>query len=216
MALMMSACVKEGPEGKQGAKGEQGERGATGAQGEQGPAGPQGATGATGPAGPQGPAGATGATGATGPQGPAGVAGNANVTMYHYGSRTFSYTTTYDFPVNTANVDKSLIYAYFQQSINGAWQHAQGMGYDSFYEITVYIDCGSPNSGYRVQLKNVGATTNYTTNVTWHNFRIIVVPASNIITLTGVSGTSASKSAVPPIDFSNYAAVAEYYGLPVD
>ena len=47
MAMMISACTKEGPEGKQGAKGAKGERGERGERGLQGETGPQD------PAGPQ-------------------------------------------------------------------------------------------------------------------------------------------------------------------
>ena len=172
VAMLMACTPEDGPKGEKGDKGDKGEQGQTG---------------------PVGPA---------GPQGPQGIPGNAGVMMYTYGTRTFSQTTTYEFPVNSTDLRNSLVYAYFNTT--GSWQYAQGIGYNAQYEIQVYLDGGTPNSGYRVLLRNVGATTMYTANVTWQAFRIIVVPipAANIIT----------RSAA--VDFNNYSEVAEYFGLP--
>jgi hypothetical protein len=55
-------------------------------------------------------------------------------------------------------------------------------------------------------LHNPGTTTLYPTKVTWYGFKILVVPipAANITEVKGA----------PAVDYSNYAEVAKYYGLP--
>ena len=186
MALIISACTKEGPEGKQGERGAQGERGERGEQGIQG---------IQGPAGPQGP---------QGEQGPEGVAGNAGVMMYTWGSRNFTYQTSYLFPcASKEEIDNSLFYAYYKDTTDD-WFPAIGIGFDA-YLIRYTLSYSSPNGNFNVDLLTTDGLNYYTPQVTWHAFRLIVVPipTANIIT----------RSAAPPVDFSNYAAVAEYYGL---
>ena len=179
-----------------------------------------GKDGATGPTGAQGPAGATGATGATGAQGnqgPQGIAGNAGVTMYTYGSRTFTTNTIYEFPVHYNDVSNSLIYAYFRPAADNTWYPAPGL-FAIIYEVSCfYAPKGSLETGITqafIYLHKLDRTP-YTTPVTWAAFRIIVVPipADNITTLAGTLGAG-SKSAA--LDYSNYNEVAKYYGLPTN
>lgn len=73
LAVVFTACEKEGPAGPQG---EQGTSGPKGEKGDPGATGPRGATGATGP---RGETGATGPRGPAGPKGDKGDPGTANV-----------------------------------------------------------------------------------------------------------------------------------------
>ena len=165
--------------------------------------GKDGATGATGPAGP------AGQTGPAGPQGPQGIEGNAGVKMYTFGSRTFSRYTDYAFPVPYEEASKSFIYSYFRPYGTEAWIYAPGI-YSPYYEVRSSIN----DRRIAITLINFDGST-YTTSVTWAEFRIIVVPipAENIIEVAG-AGSSSSKGAAP--DYSNYAEVAAYYGLPTE
>jgi len=155
--------------------------------------------GAQGPAGPAGPKGETGATGAT---------GNAGVMMYSYGEREFTYATYYYYPA-TLDIDKYLVYAYYQTLSSPGWFFAQGLNISPRYEVVCYIY----NYSFGISLRNVPENGSYYPNtVTWEGFRIVVVPIpdANITTVAGAA--TASKGAAP--DYSNYAEVAKYYGLP--
>ena len=149
-----------------------------------------------------------GTNGAPGAQGPQGTPGNAGVMMYTYGERTFPTFQNYIFPVTLAEASKSLIYAYFQPSELGAWFCAPGRC-DTYYEVTTSIN----DERIAVRLINITTGADYNTPVTWSGFRIIVVPIpdSNITTLATAPATASKGAAV---DYSNYAEVAKYYGLP--
>ena len=183
MALMMSACVKEGPAGERGAKGEQGERGATGAQGAQGERGERGE------------------------RGEQGIPGNAGVMMYVYGERTFTGVTEYSLPLTAEEIENSLIYAYYRQTIYDTWMFANGIGYGAVYEIqsSIYYNEDDESYMFNVFLHKYPGGGYYVNEITWQAFKIIVVPIpeGNIIT----------RSAAPAIDFSNYSEVAAYYGF---
>jgi len=153
--------------------------------------------------------GKNGTDGAPGAQGPQGTPGNAGVMMYTYGTKTFTSAAYYYYPA-TLDIDKYLIYAYYQTSASTTgWFFAQGLNINPLYEIVSYIY----NYSFAVSLRNVPENGSYYPNaVTWLGFRIVVVPIpdANITTLA-TAPASASKGA---LDYSNYAAVAKYYGLP--
>ena len=196
---LLCACSKP-KDGIDGAKGETGQQGQQGQQGERGERGERGETGATGAQGAQGERGPAGATGAQGPQG---IAGNAGVMMYTYGSETFDWATFYEIPITFAEVQKSLIYAYYLDLsfFVELWFPVPGANgtYTSYFNLQFLDD----NTIMNIRLYNYDGTE-YTTAVTWDAFRIIVVPIpeENII----------ARSA--GLDYSNYKEVAEYYGLP--
>ena len=167
--------------------------------GKDGAQGPAGATGPAGPAGPQGP---------QGPAGPTGEAGNAGVMAYTWGTKTFTTSTSYQFPSEVS--PNSLFYAYYTPgggtTGNVEWYAIPGRAQN--YDIQGYVYRLIPSAAlsYNIQLYNVAATTAYTTPVTWSNFRVIVVPIP--------AGNITQMSVKPAIDYSNYAEVAAYYGLP--
>jgi len=177
--------------------------------GKDGAPGEQGATGAQGPAGAQGP------QGEAGPQGIPGIAGNAGVTMYTYGSRNSAGIAVigYNISIGKEEVNNSLIHAYYGTG--------NPDGSVSWYSVP-----GSyllPDVTIAVTLTEIKAYSDWCQFAVWCRyldgepildftfdmFRIIVVPIpeSNIVALS-----SAVKSA--SIDWSNYAEVAKYYGLP--
>jgi len=179
-------------------KPEDGKDGAQGPAGPAGPAGTNGTNGATGPAGPAGP---------VGPVGPIGEAGNAGVIMYTYGSRTFDRSTTYSsIPLTREEAGKSLFYAYYTTSPTaGYWFTVPSINNASGYQIvSAFTLDDDDNWMCEITLYNFPAGGLYTPDVTWAAFRVIVVPIpdANIF----------AKSAAP--DYSNYAEVAKYYGLP--
>ena len=160
-----------------------------------------GKDGASGPAGPKGD------KGEQGPAGPQGVEGNAGVMMYTYGERTFYQAAQYNYPVNSVNPAKSLIYAYYLPSGSATWCFAPGIFLHG-YEVRCYIN---PNS-FNVSLFNYPAGTHHTAEVTWEEFRLVVVPIPDAnITQLATAPASTSKGT---LDYTNYAEVAKYYGLP--
>ena len=149
-----------------------------------------------------------GTDGAKGEQGPQGTPGNAGVMMYTYGSRVINYGTYYNYPA-TLDIDKYLIYAYYKPYSGDPWRFAPGFNTSPLYQVVCYIY----STRLAVDLRNVPENGSaYSTPTTWLGFRIVVVPIpdANITTLA-TAPASASKGA---LDYSNYAAVAKYYGLP--
>ena len=158
--------------------------------------------------GPEGQKGKQGDKGEQGPTGPQGIPGNAGVMMYVWeGPITFSGDYIFDISFLTEEqIRNSTFYAFYFNDypesfpIPGkGWNPIIGEWYDTSYHINLeesYID---------VWLFEVGTKTYYSKNVTWEEFRLIVVPIP--------SGNIITRSA-PAIDFSNYSEVAAYYGLP--
>ena len=136
--------------------------------------------------------------------------------MYTYGSRTFTQFTYYDFPVPYADAQKCLIYAYYKTSLSGdSWYSVPGLMDAAYYETYSWIYSNGTSTRIRIVLRKASDRTAYTTAETWTAFKIIVVPipAENITELASAGGSS-SKGSAP--DYSNYAEVAEYYGLPTE
>jgi len=166
-----------------------------------------GKDGAQGPEGPQGERGVQGDRGPAGPEGLEGVAGNAGVMMYIYGSRTIPALTgylTYSFPVAREVLEKSLVYAYYCVTGSVVWDPVPSM--QGLYQVNGSVTYGTPNSTFAVYVQKQGTATAYGTAVTWNGFKIIVVPIPE--------GNIVQLSVKPTIDYSNYAEVAAYYGLP--
>ena len=167
--------------------------------------------GEKGDKGDKGETGAAGAKGDKGDQGIQGIAGNAGVMMYTFGSQTFTAVANYIFPVAIEDVGKNLIYAYYGSSIANRWNPVPGMDGMSFL-LNYFLERETATStAMRIERYRYPAGGFATTSITWPEFRIIVVPipAGNIIS----AGTAAAAKGAAP-DYSNYAEVAEYYGLP--
>ena len=95
----------------------------TGCKGEEGPPGPEGAAVPQGPQGIQGPA------------------GNANVTLYKYGTMTFTGSHQLIIPnVSRATMDNSILLAYYNPSNEAetTWYLMPGFGSQGIYNIRTY------------------------------------------------------------------------------
>ena len=236
LALLITACSKDsvegdigpiGPKGEQGIQGERGEQGPAGEdgkdgealgipgekgdqgergpqgiqgpQGEQGPEGPQGDVGPAGIQGEQGPEGQQGDVGATGPKGEDGI---ANAIQYEFTGHDFSVgNSSSSVVISKANYDTTAWFAYL---VNGNLVYAlPGSG-------------SSSNTTYRVQFSYSG----FMTSAMYCNIVRTTGPGEvySGIRIIGIKvniGTPEGKvnHDLPDIDFSNYHAVSEYYGL---
>ena len=217
---------KDGADGKDGKDGVNGTNGANGADGKDGAVGANGATihsGTTAPAtslgavgdfyidtnaknlyGPKTDAGWGSPVSLTGPAGPQGIPGNDGAMMYVYGSRKFTILTTYVFPVPIADVYKSITYAYFRRG--SYYMPVPGNYHDNSYTVSSFLAFETTTStGLNINL-TTGTSAPYDTEVTWDEFRIILVPIP--------AGNITQMSVKPSIYYGNYAEVAAYYGFP--
>ena len=175
-----------------------------------------GKDGADGKDGKDGKDGVDGTQGQQGPQGPAGIDGNAEVKMYTYGSATITTGLwAYIIPdMMFTEAEKHLFYAYYYLTVgdNAAWIPVPGIGPNLQYTVQSMLTAGLTD-GLCVMgiglVTNTGSATYYTNPITFEKFRIIVIPIpeDNIIV---ASSAGSSRS----LDWSNYAEVAEYFGLP--
>lgn len=151
--------------------------------------------GDTGSAGPAGPAGPTGTQGAN---------GNANITMYQFGSQTFTSLLNLTLQnISKERIDSSLILAYYNPSTEAAtsWYPIPGSGSGALYETRYFVSqlTASPSSyTFGIRLLKADGTL-YTTQVTFTKIKVIVAPASTII-----NGR---------VNLSDYQAVMNYYNL---
>ena len=132
--------------------------------------------------------------GATGPQGPAGTNGtngtdgNANVTVYNFGSKTFTGSTTYVIPnLLQADVDNGIILAYYNPSTEAAtaWYACPGFGSTGTYNTRYFFyQTSTTPSTYTMGVRLLNADgTNYASSVTFTKFKIIIAPAGTIVNL---------------------------------
>lgn len=143
--------------------------------------------------------------GPQGPEGPQGIAGNANVTQYTFGSQnltasfsTLQVTTTQD----TMNNSLWFVYLYYQPI--DRWYAIPGMGTGG---LTTYrVSMGYSSGKVNIYIDKSGAGETYA------QARVIRVYA-NTTTVGGRAGAS-EPSQLPAIDFKDYPAVRQYYGLP--
>lgn len=188
LALLMMGC-----------KGEEGPAGPAG------PQGPQGIQGIQGPAGQTGPAGPAGQTGQTGPAGPM---GNANVTLYTYGSMTFTTSKMLTIPnVSRATMDKSILLAYYNpiSEAETAWYQMPGFGSSGGYNIRTYWY--QSGTAYLFGIRAMTLTgASYTTSLTFRGVRIFLIPASLTISASALQNQL-------PFDRTDYDSLAEYLGI---
>ena len=175
-------------------------------------------TGEDGKDGKDGEDGAQGPKGEQGDRGPQGIPGESGVMMYTYGSKTSTLggvpitgywnRLQYVLPITNEEVSNSLIYGYYTLGTSGFWYSVDGTGGSgNDYDLSISLSpAGSDglSTNYTFYLWSIGVSeVRYPTAVTWAAFRAIVVPIPE--------GNIKPQSAV---DFSNYSAVAAYYGLP--
>lgn len=143
--------------------------------------------GPAGPAGPQGEQGAKGDKGDPGAAGPKGAPGNANVLLYEFGEHTFTGTLDLEFNISKGRIDSSLVLVYYnpQPEVLSAWYPIPGLGSSADYQ-TRYIlyQINAAPSTYRLRIRLMdpdNASATYTTAVTFRKVKLIIAPASTII-----------------------------------
>lgn len=162
----------------------------TGCKGEEGPPGPEGAAGPQGPQGIQGPA------------------GNANVTLYKYGTMTFTGSHQLIIPnVSRATMDNSILLAYYNPSNEAetTWYLMPGFGSQGIYNIRTYWYQNGTNYLYGIRsMTPTGAS--YTLSLTFKGVRIFLIPASTTINAVAIAEEL-------PFDVKSYQEVVSYYGI---
>lgn len=148
----------------------------------------------------------SGKDGATGPRG---NDGNANVVIFEYPTRTTT-TGTFNYLFNASQglVDSSLVLGYYNPSSEAstAWYPVPGLGSGGAYMTRSFwwrTTADPSQYTYTVRLLTPSGSTTYTNSTTFTKFKIILVPASEIIPLT----------ARGILDLSDYDAVREHLGL---
>lgn len=159
-----------------------------------------GDVGPIGPAGIAGTDGTNGTDGTDGTDGADGVDGNADVRLLEFGSETINDgTVTYNMDgVSLADINGNLIlgfYANIYQTPNAGnsfvtkkqWIPVPGRGESGLFETRVVIDgssallSGGPTSDFKVTLYQLGSLIAYTTEVTFDEFKIFIIPPSSMI-----------------------------------
>lgn len=143
-------------------------------------------------------------------KGDTGPEGNANVTLFNFGSKTFTSTTDYALPISQGKVDSSLVLAYYNPSLEAesSWYSIPGNGSTNAYVVRNLLFHANPTTyTYRVFLQNPAGGT-FTGSVTFRKFRIFVIPASTLI-----NGRSMNAEPVAHINNQSYTA-AELKAMP--
>ena len=167
-----------------------------GPQGDIGPAGPKGDTGTTGATGATGPKGDTGATGATGASGSGGgTSTTSNVFYSNWLSVQFTgfdeFSATINAPKITQEIlDKGTVLTYAKSNVTGNVIPLPFAALNGTTRTTVVYNLGKVLLG-----------ANF--NASSQTYRYIIIPA----------GTSIGAGRKVSIDFSNYEAVKDFYGL---
>jgi hypothetical protein len=149
--------------------------------------------------------GATGPAGPPGADGTDGTDGNANVIVFHFGSRTSTGTIYYPFDITQAVMEQSLVLGYYNPEAIGdttTYYPVPGLGPWANYMTRCYTYRSSDTQyTYQLSLMTPNGGSNYTTSTVISRFKLIVCPAS-VINSRGL------------LDLSDYNAVREYLKLP--
>lgn len=143
--------------------------------------------------------GCEGEQGPQGPPGPQGTDGNAEVTQYIFGEHDFSTSSSVTWQIPDISSEEMYESAWLTYLVRPA---------GNIYPIPGYGVNGS--SEYRIYVFHSGVNVNFAvvlaagTGEIYAETRIVQIPASDTVNL---------KTSVPDIDFSDYYAVADYYGL---
>jgi len=200
LSLAITSCSKDGIDGAVG------------------PAGSTGTNGSNGIDGTDGSDGTNGTNGTDGEDGTDGTDGNADVQLLEYESENITNgTVTYAMQgVSLSDIDENLIlgfYANIYQTPNAGnsfvtkkqWIPVPGRGAGGLFEARVAVDgssallSGGPSSDFKVTLYQLGSQIAYTTEVTFDEFKIFIIPPSSIVSGNNSSGGVSAKNS---IDFS--------------
>lgn len=209
VALTLATAACDGPVGPQGDTGPQGPAGEDGAQGPQGPAGGDGQNGQDGPQGPEGP------------QGEPGEDGNANVTLYIFDEHAFSsQSPSVGLGIDDVSLTEWTESAWFVYLVGNpecpavCRFHVPGLGSPYEAETSFYNASDHLGSGDQVV---VLVTLESGPGETYDNIHVVRVDVSNVeFPNEGLTaGLQSSPEDLLPanLDFSDYNAVKEYYGL---
>jgi hypothetical protein len=146
-----------------------------------------------------------GATGPAGAKGTDGTDGNANVLVFHFGSRTSTGTLYYSFNVTQEIMEQSLVLGYYNPAAIGdttTYYPVPGLGPWATYMTRCYTYRSSATQyTYQLSFMTPNGASDYTTSTVISRFRLLVVPAS-VINSRG------------SLDLSDYSAVRDYLKLP--
>jgi hypothetical protein len=146
----------------------------------------------------------SGEDGATGPAGADGTDGNANVIVFHFGSRTSTGTVYYPYNITQEVMEQSLVLGYYNPAAIGdttTYYPVPGLGPWANYMTRCYTyKSGATQYTYQLSLMTPNGGADYTTSTVISRFKLIVCPAS-VINSRG------------SIDLTDYNAVREYLSL---
>jgi hypothetical protein len=145
-----------------------------------------------------------GATGPTGPAGSNGTNGNSNVKAYYFGKDSITslnpnITLNLPSPVTSNMIDSSAVLVY--HSASGLWFPSPGVGLNSTYQTRIYTQ----NTTLYVKSLDPDGTAYSGGKVIFDKLKVIVIPASDF-----------SGFRKKPVDFTDYKATMQYYGLAED
>jgi hypothetical protein len=148
-----------------------------------------------------------GATGPAGANGTNGTNGNANVKMFYFGKDSITTThTIFSFTISdpkvTSNMMDSSAILFYHQA-NGFWYSSPGLGWSASYQTRFYTYNSTRSLNFEVY--NPDATTYTGSKVVITKFKAVIIPSSDY-----------KGSRKKPVDFNNYYATMQYYGLPLD
>ena len=142
-----------------------------------------------GPIGPSGP---------EGPAGPAGPTGTANVTQFNFAPFEHSgLEVIKTLALSKADFDKSLLYVYVNSG-STFWYPMPGGTAGGIKDYRIYFNADLTST--RIYLNRIAGSGSETLSM-----RVLVIPAT-----TQATGPAASPN------MGNYAAMAAYYGLPLN
>ncbi len=148
--------------------------------------------------------------GDTGPQGPT---GNANVTMYTFGSTTFTGSTILLLSnLSQSKMDSSMVLVYYNPvpEVETSWYPVPGLGSGGQYETRYFVYAAAAANTQQLNLRLVkpdGSGAPFPSSVTFRKIRVFVAPASSIL-----PGGRTGRGNGP--DLTNYYDVLKYFNLP--
>jgi hypothetical protein len=157
-------------------------------EGDDGAVGPAGAQGVPGPAGPEGP------------QGPVGIAGNANVRQYSFGAYNFTALAFAQLQVTTTldTMNRSVWNTYLYYEPNSRWYMVPGFGPGASTQYRISL--GHETDKVNIYIDKTGVGENFS------QVRVVRIYANSIM-------PGGREVSLPKIDFTDYEAVCDYYGL---
>jgi len=124
-----------------------------------------------GPAGPQGPAGTNGTD------------GNANVTLYRFGTQSFTSTNYYRVDIAPIGLtqtlfNSSVLMSYYFDPAGGSWYPVGQIGANSNYTTRQFFYSYADSVSWALNIKNTDGTTYTGVDVTWDSLKLYVIPAN--------------------------------------